>query len=76
MEPITYHDHSISDIFNGKFEADIQPDKLVSAKVYKVRSVSTNEKERDLWGEFEIDGKFISGNIEYLYFTRAISSES
>jgi hypothetical protein len=74
----SYQDSSTPDLFNGEFEADlhIQPDKKVSAKVYKVRDGSTKAEERELWGEFEIDGKFISGNVEYLYFTRTILSES
>jgi len=74
----SYRDSSTSDLFNGEFEADIhiQPDKKVSAKVYKVRDGSTNPEERELWGEFEIDGKFISGNVEYLYFTRALEPEA
>ena len=74
----SYQDGTISDLFNGEFEADlhIQPDKKVSAKVYKVQDGSTKAERRELWEEFEIDGKFISGNVEYLYFTRTILSES
>jgi hypothetical protein len=72
----SYRDGSGPDLFHGEFEADIQlqPNKMVSAKVYKVRSGS-EERQRDLWGEFKIDGRFISGNVEYLYFTRSLTSE-
>lgn len=74
----SYQDGSLSDLFNGEFEADLhmQPNKVVSARIYQVRYEPNKEKERTLWGEFEIDGKFIGGNVEYLYFTRSLMSEA
>ncbi len=46
----SYHDSSTSDLFNGDFEADIQiqPDKKVSTKVYRIQDGSTKAAEREL----------------------------